>query len=195
MRSSKSSRTVLLEGLPLKCSNRDLNNHFSKFGPLTECIAMTNKKNGQCRGFGFVSFMWEHHCKVCIETHPHVIRGAKIALRLLDDEEVSEFEQNLPTRKLLISFVGKKLRKFDILDYFSKFGSVNVEIATDGENSPFFAYIVFNDEEMCKNCTRIAEHFITGHRVFIRPAVRKEVYKRAEQAERERLAREEKNKS
>lgn len=30
---------------------------------------------------------------------------------------------------------------------------------------------------MCKACTRIPEHFIAGHRVFVRPVVRKEVYK------------------
>lgn len=55
----------------------------------------------------------------------------------------------MPSKKLLLSFVGKRLRKFDIVEYFSKFGSVTVELGADGEVwfEKFFGSLI-----TCINC-------------------------------------------
>uniref|UniRef100_A0A915PH77 RRM domain-containing protein n=1 Tax=Setaria digitata TaxID=48799 RepID=A0A915PH77_9BILA len=181
-------RRILLERLNLKTSTSDIERFFTKWGPLSECIVMFDKNTRRSRGYGFICFVWDHHCEECLEAQPHSIDGVQIEMRPVKSISSNPIIKYVSTRKILVSFLGARLMTDDIEEYFSKFGAVHVDYAVDtlNEKPLYFAYITFDEVESCDSCINIGEHCISGHHVFIRKVIRREDLKKAEQMERVR---------
>ena len=64
--------TLFMHGLNPSVTQHDLIEYFSKFGELTEGVMMLDK-NGQSRGFGFITFSSSQAVRECLESRPHFI--------------------------------------------------------------------------------------------------------------------------
>ncbi|VDK71128.1 unnamed protein product, partial [Onchocerca ochengi] len=127
-------RRILLEKLNLKTSTNDIERFFTKWGPLSECIVMFDKNTRRSRGYGFICFVWDHHCEQCLEAQPHSIDGVQIEMRPIKGISSNPIVKYISTRKILVSFLGARLVIDDIEEYFSKFGTVHVDYAVDTLN-------------------------------------------------------------
>ena len=55
-----------------------LQNYFSQFGEVSDCIVMKNPQTGKSRGFGFVSYKDPASVDVVLSTSSHSIDGRKV---------------------------------------------------------------------------------------------------------------------
>ncbi|KAM3724782.1 Heterogeneous nuclear ribonucleoprotein [Dirofilaria immitis] len=181
-------RRILLEKLNLKTSTSDIERFFTKWGPLSECIVMFDKNTRRSRGYGFICFVWDHHCEQCLEAQPHLIDGVQIEMRPIKGISSNPIIKYISTRKILVSFLGARFIIDEIEEYFSKFGVVHVDYAVDtlDEKPLYFAYVTFDEVESCENCINIGEHCINSHHIVVRKVIRREDLKKAEQMERVR---------
>ncbi|VDN02493.1 unnamed protein product [Thelazia callipaeda] len=179
-------KRILLEGLNLKTSTNDIERFFTRWGPLSECIVLFDKKTSRSRGYGFICFVRNCHSEQCLETQPHTVDGVQIQMRLVKNTSSNPIAKYLRTRTILVSFLGAQLTISDIQNYFSSFGPNNVDYVVDRitEKTLYFAYVTFDESESTECCVNLKEHYINGHRIFIRKFIRQEDLKKAEQMER-----------
>ncbi|CAG9539738.1 unnamed protein product [Cercopithifilaria johnstoni] len=181
-------RRILLERLNLKTSTSDIERFFTRWGPLSECIVMFDKNTRRSRGYGFICFVWDHHCEQCLEAQPHSIDGVQIEMRPIKGVSSNPIVKYVNTRKILVSFLGAGLIVDEVEEYFSRFGAAQFDYAVDtlNEKPLYFAYVTFDEIESCNSCINIGEHCVSGYPVFIRKVIRREDLKKAEQMERVR---------
>ncbi|VDK81652.1 unnamed protein product [Litomosoides sigmodontis] len=181
-------KRILLERLNLKTSTNDIERFFTRWGPLSECIVMFDKNTRRSRGYGFICFVWNHHCEQCLEAQPHSIDGVQIEMRQIKDVSSNPIVKYVNTRKILVSFLNARLAVDEIEEYFSKYGVAHVDCAVDALNEEplYFAYVTFDEVESCNRCINIGEHCINGYPIFIKKVIRREDLKKAEQMERVR---------
>ncbi|KAK6100620.1 RNA recognition motif family protein [Brugia pahangi] len=181
-------RRILLEKLNLKTSTNDIERFFTRWGPLSECIVMFDKNTRRSRGYGFICFVWDHHCEECLEAQPHSIDGVQIEMRPIRAVSSNPIVKYVNSRKILVSYLSARLTIDELEEYFSKFGIARIDCAVDtlNEKSLYFAYVTFNEVESCDSCINIGEHCIGGYHIFVRKVIRREDLKKAEQMERVR---------
>ncbi|VDN20680.1 unnamed protein product [Gongylonema pulchrum] len=141
MSTAPAEKRILLEGLSLKTSISDVEKFFTRWGPLSECTVMFDKNTGRSRSYGFICFVWEHHCDQCLEAQPHVIDGVQIRMRLIKDVSVNPVVKYLTTNKLLVSFAGAEISIDDIEKYFAKFGAAHVQYAVNSSTKVFVLHL------------------------------------------------------
>jgi RNA recognition motif-containing protein len=49
-------------GIHMETTTNELRSHFEKMGEVVDCVTMRHE-DGQCKGFGFVTFRGEHSCQ------------------------------------------------------------------------------------------------------------------------------------
>ncbi|VDM08939.1 unnamed protein product [Wuchereria bancrofti] len=181
-------RRILLEKLNLKTSTSDIERFFTKWGPLSECIVMFDKNTRRSRGYGFICFVWDHHCEECLEAQPHSIDGVQIEMRPIKAVSSNPIVKYVNSRKILVSYLSARLTIDELEEYFSKFGIAHIDCAVDALNEKplYFAYVTFDEIESCDSCINIGEHCIGGYHIFVRKVIRREDLKKAEQMERVR---------
>jgi multiple RNA-binding domain-containing protein 1 len=52
---------LFLRNLPFVCTERDLTEHFKKFGEIVDCQCVVDRRSGQCKGFAVITFMLPEH--------------------------------------------------------------------------------------------------------------------------------------
>ncbi|VDO24232.1 unnamed protein product [Brugia timori] len=131
-------RRILLEKLNLKTSTSDIERFFTRWGPLSECIVMFDKNTRRSRGYGFICFVWDHHCEECLEAQPHSIDGVQIEMRPIKAVSSNPIVKYVNSRKILVSYLSARLTIDELEEYFSKFGIARIDCAVDTLNEVHF---------------------------------------------------------
>ncbi|CAD7957954.1 unnamed protein product [Amoebophrya sp. A25] len=68
------SQKIFVGALPESCTSEKLKNYFSKYGPITGAVVITDHETNQSRGFGFVNFRNPQSVTKCLDDyHEHFL--------------------------------------------------------------------------------------------------------------------------
>lgn len=123
----KKAPKLFIGGLDPSTTLQTLENYFSQFGKLDDCVIKIHKSSAGRRNFGFVTYR-ESHTAHFVSTLKHVIDQKRVDCRKakVKDSPVDNFAKDpeFKTSKLFIGGLPKDLTVEEMKEYFSRFGQV-----------------------------------------------------------------------
>lgn len=74
------SLTLYVNNLPWTVSNRELQNYFSQFGPVTRASVIFDEQTGLSRGYGYVHFTYSKSYVKALQTELHSLEGKRLEI-------------------------------------------------------------------------------------------------------------------
>jgi RNA-binding protein Musashi len=146
---------IFVGGLDYETVEKDLENYFGQWGPLTDCrVVRFPPPDGRSRGFGFVSFASlaaKEHC-LAHNNGRHTIAGRQVDIRSADGKQQTsgsgdghETDSNERLlRKLFVGNLATGWAEEDLRSYFSKFGTVEAVATKQIQGkTPRFCFVIF----------------------------------------------------
>ncbi|CAN1242561.1 Heterogeneous nuclear ribonucleoprotein 27C, partial [Linum perenne] len=142
-------RKIFIGGLSKITSYETFNEHFGKYGEITDSVIMKDRYTGQPRGFGFITY-----------ADPSVVDKVMEDLHIICEKQV-EIKRTIPkgsahtkdfkTKKIFVGGIPSSVTEDDLQEFFSKYGRVvEHQIIRDHETnrSRGFGFIIFDSEEI-----------------------------------------------
>ncbi|CAN1146857.1 Heterogeneous nuclear ribonucleoprotein 1 [Linum perenne] len=140
---------IFIGGLSKITSYETFNEHFGKYGEITDSVIMKDRYTGQPRGFGFITY-----------ADPSVVDKVMEDLHIICEKQV-EIKRTIPkgsahtkdfkTKKIFVGGIPSSVTEDDLQEFFSKYGRVvEHQIIRDHETnrSRGFGFIIFDSEEI-----------------------------------------------
>ncbi|CAN6449273.1 unnamed protein product [Victoria cruziana] len=125
------------------------NKYFGKYGEITDSVIMKDRRTGQPRGFGFVTYADPAVVDKVIQ-ESHVINGKQVEIkRTIPKGAVTG--KDFKTKKIFVGGVPTTVTEEDFKNFFSKFGEVKEhQILRDHttNRSRGFGFITFDSEQV-----------------------------------------------
>ncbi|XP_022636951.1 glycine-rich RNA-binding protein 3, mitochondrial isoform X2 [Vigna radiata var. radiata] len=122
--------------------------HFGKYGEITDSVIMKDRKTGQPRGFGFITYADPSVVDKVIED-PHVINGKQVEIkRTIPRGAVGS--KDFRTKKIFVGGIPSNVTEDEFRDFFTRYGEVkDHQIMRDHSTnrSRGFGFITFDSEE------------------------------------------------
>ncbi|XP_045129684.1 RNA-binding protein squid-like isoform X9 [Portunus trituberculatus] len=159
-------RKLFVGGLSWETQEKELREHFSKFGEIESINVKTDPNTGRSRGFAFIVFSNIEAIDKVINEANHVINGKKV------DPKKAKARHG----KIFVGGLKPDLSDDDIKNYFGKFGSiVEVELPFDKQKNQRkgFCFITFEQEAVVTELLKTPKQKINGHEVDVKKATPK----------------------
>ncbi|XP_063853042.1 RNA-binding protein squid-like isoform X2 [Scylla paramamosain] len=159
-------RKLFVGGLSWETQEKELREHFSKFGEIESINVKTDPNTGRSRGFAFIVFSCIEAIDKVINEPNHVINGKKV------DPKKAKARHG----KIFVGGLKPDLSDDDIKNYFGKFGSiVEVELPFDKQKNQRkgFCFITFEQEAVVTELLKTPKQKINGHEVDVKKATPK----------------------
>lgn len=170
---------IFVGGLALSVSNDDLGGHFSRYGTVTDVVAMKQ------RGFGFVEFAEVSAAQAALDDGPHVLHGKEVSVRVAATREAmadvrgpshlqgvlkgqggSGGSQGSLPHKLFVGGLPKHLDTRQLEEYFSTYGSLSDAVVMGDRG---FGFVAFHDREAMERVLD-QDHFFDGQPFSVKQA-------------------------
>ncbi|KAK9902554.1 hypothetical protein M0R45_001490 [Rubus argutus] len=180
---AEQTRKLFVAGIPRQMVNETiLEEHFSQYGEVEECLIPLDRFTGQSRGFGFVTFTEQLVAERVLE-ESHSIFGKRIYVhpseprreRNLNNQEDQHVQRQGPYHPKMI-FVGglpHHLTEEDFINCFAMFGAIEdgVIIYDKITNMPRgFGFITFESEEAVKDVLKKSFYEVKNKMVEVQRA-------------------------
>ncbi|KAL6226301.1 hypothetical protein ACLB2K_000264 [Fragaria x ananassa] len=165
---AKQDRKIFVGGITREVDEDILEEHFSRYGIVEECVIVLDKITRQPREFGFVTFVEASVAKSVLE-ESHSICGEKIDVRpsepkrqrkqfnqegqhveQINQKEHHDQHQGYIPRKIFVGGLPRDLTEDEFKDYFAEFGAIEdgVIIHFKDSNTPKgFGFITFKSDD------------------------------------------------
>lgn len=190
-----------VKNMPKSWSDEDLKKQFTPFGPIASCVVMREsegEKEGESKGFGFVSFEEPEHAfaaaeGLCGKKFPGEEEGEELELFVGKAQSKEERERELRQKfeslkmeriakyqgvNLYVKNLDEAVTEDELRQAFSSHGTItSVRIMQDAANvSRGFGFVCFsNPEEATKAVTEMNGKLLSGKPIYVALAQRKEV--------------------
>ncbi|OVA20621.1 RNA recognition motif domain [Macleaya cordata] len=139
---------IFIGGLAKETTSAQFTKHFNKYGEITDSVIMKDRKSGQPRGFGFVTYADPSVVdKVIQETH--VINGKQVEIkRTIPKGAIGS--KDFKTKKIFVGGIPTSVAEDEFKDFFSKFGDVKEHMIMRDHatsRSRGFGFITFETEQ------------------------------------------------
>lgn len=140
-------RTVFVGGVPLSASEQDIWNHFARYGRVIN-VKVPIGKDGEKKGYAFVSFESSIEAKLAMQKGPHLIKSKKVAVRqCMSDAQAASATKQMQERKIFASGFKTGVSEEEVARLFSQFGPVcKVLSPRGGIGKRGFCYIVMSHQ-------------------------------------------------
>ncbi|XP_044502855.1 heterogeneous nuclear ribonucleoprotein 1 isoform X2 [Mangifera indica] len=122
--------------------------HFGKYGEITDSVIMKDRKTGQPRGFGFVTYADPSVVDKVIQ-EDHVINGKQVEIkRTIPKGAIGS--KDFKTKKIFVGGIPATVNEDEFKDFFMQYGEVQEhQIMRDHSTnrSRGFGFITFETEE------------------------------------------------
>nr|CAD7269042.1 unnamed protein product [Timema shepardi]CAD7580403.1 unnamed protein product [Timema californicum] len=156
-------RKLFVGGLGRQTTERELQDYFSKFGPVESVTVKIDQYTGQSRGFAFIVFMNSKSIDKLLETPEHYINKRKI-----DPKRVTKKSQQ---GKIFVGGLDPELTDDDIKAYFSQYGTI-VEVQTPFDKMKNqrkgFCFVTFDAKEVVYELLKNPKQYINGKEVDVK---------------------------
>ncbi|XP_046805672.1 RNA-binding protein squid isoform X3 [Lucilia cuprina] len=159
-------RKLFVGGLSWETSEKELREHFSKFGEIESINVKTDPQTGRSRGFAFIVFTQTDAIDKVNEAGEHVINNKKV------DPKKAKARHG----KIFVGGLTTEISDDEIKTYFSQFGNiVDVEMPFDKQKSQRkgFCFITFDSEQVVTELLKTPKQKISGKEVDVKRATPK----------------------
>ncbi|XP_075148202.1 RNA-binding protein squid isoform X1 [Haematobia irritans] len=159
-------RKLFVGGLSWETSEKELREHFSKFGEIESINVKTDPQTGRSRGFAFIVFATTDAIDKVNEAGEHVINNKKV------DPKKAKARHG----KIFVGGLTTEISDDEIKTYFGQFGNiVDVEMPFDKQKSQRkgFCFITFDSEQVVTELLKTPKQKISGKEVDVKRATPK----------------------
>ncbi|CAA2987606.1 heterogeneous nuclear ribonucleo 1 [Olea europaea subsp. europaea] len=139
---------IFIGGLARETTSEQFIKYFGKYGEITDSVIMKDKKTGQPRGFGFVTYADPSVVDKVIE-ETHIINGKQVEIkRTIPRGAIGS--KDFKTKKIFVGGIPTTVAEDEFKDFFSMFGEVKEQqIMRDHSSgrSRGFGFITFETEQ------------------------------------------------
>ncbi|KAK7381429.1 hypothetical protein VNO78_34111 [Psophocarpus tetragonolobus] len=139
---------IFIGGLARETTIAQFIKHFGKYGEITDSVIMKDRKTGQPRGFGFITYADPSVVDKVIED-PHIINGKQVEIkRTIPRGAVGS--KDFRTKKIFVGGIPSNVTEDEFRDFFTRYGEVkDHQIMRDHSTnrSRGFGFITFDSEE------------------------------------------------
>ncbi|XP_068666844.1 uncharacterized protein [Aristolochia californica] len=139
---------IFIGGLAKETTSAQFTKHFGKYGEITDSVIMKDRRTGQPRGFGFVTYADPAVVDKVIQD-VHVINGKQVEIkRTIPKGAVGT--KDFRTKKIFVGGIPTTVNEDEFKEFFAKFGEVKEhQIMRDHSTSRSrgFGFITFDSEQ------------------------------------------------
>jgi heterogeneous nuclear ribonucleoprotein A1/A3 len=136
-------RRLFVHGLGPGATSAALAAAFSPFGTLDECHAVTDRADGRCRGYGFVTFRRRSDARLALADASKRVGGRPVACQLASLGPVAP-SSSYSDRKLFVDKVPERAAHDALRGFFSRFGEIEKgPLGADRLTGLFRGYAIF----------------------------------------------------
>jgi len=175
--STETHRKLFIGGLNYSTTDETLNEYFSKFGELVDCVVMKFRDTKRSRGFGFVTYATIEQVDECQTGRPHTIDGTKVETKRATPRDDSGPGSGQTVCKIFLGGLKDGVSDENLKEYFGEFGSViQVEQMTDKATGRKrgFGFIEFDDyDPVDRLMLKGNHHMVNGFKIDVKKAISK----------------------
>ncbi|CAH3155642.1 unnamed protein product, partial [Pocillopora meandrina] len=168
---------MFVGGLSWETTAEGLQEYFSKFGDLKECLVMRDPNTKQSRGFGFVTFEDPTAVDAVLKACPHELDHKKI------DPKVAVPKRPQPklvtkTKKIFVGGVSASTTEEDLTNFFKQYGEVaESKLMFDKVTHRHrgFGFVTFETEDAAESACEEQFHLINDKKTEVKKAQPREV--------------------
>ncbi|CAL9061562.1 unnamed protein product [Musa banksii] len=170
---SSSAGKIFVGGVAWDTTEETFNEHFSKYGEITDSVIMKDKNTHMPRGFGFVTFADPSVIDKVLEDE-HVIDGRMVEVKRTVPREDMPSKAGNRTRKIFVGGLPTSLTEDELKEHFSLYGEVvenQIMLDHSTGRSRGFGFVTFKTEEAVdKIISEGRMHDLAGKQVEIKRA-------------------------
>lgn len=168
-------RKLFIGGLSYETTKEGLQEHFEKWGEITDCVVMTDPKTKRSKGFGFVTYKESSMVDEAQSNRPHTIDGREVeSKRPMPRDESQKEESKISTERMFIGGCDSNTVNEDSLrETFQEFGAIKeVSVIKDKETGKpkGYCFITFEDSDSVDKCVLRKQVELDGKRVDVKKA-------------------------
>ncbi|XP_030246994.1 RNA-binding protein squid isoform X1 [Drosophila navojoa] len=159
-------RKLFVGGLSWETTEKELRDHFGKFGEIESINVKTDPQTGRSRGFAFIVFTNTEAIDQVTAAEEHIINSKKV------DPKKAKARHG----KIFVGGLTTEISDEEIKTYFSQFGNiVEVEMPFDKQKShrKGFCFITFDSEQVVTDLLKTPKQKISGKEVDVKRATPK----------------------
>ncbi|KAK9119822.1 hypothetical protein Scep_017915 [Stephania cephalantha] len=140
---------IFVGGLAKETTPVQFTKHFGKYGEITDSVIMKDRRSGQPRGFGFITYADPSVVDKVIQDD-HIINGKQVEIKRTIPKGASMNSKDFKTKKIFVGGIPTTLGEGEFKEFFSKFGEVKEHmIMRDhaSSRSRGFGFITFDSDE------------------------------------------------
>lgn len=156
-------RKLFVGGLSWETSEKELREHFGKYGEIESINVKTDSQTGRSRGFAFIVFKCSDSIGKVNAAGDHIINNKKV------DPKKAKARQG----KIFVGGLTTEISEEEIQTYFGQFGTiVEVEMPFDKQKSQRkgFCFITFDSEQVVNELLKTPKQKISGKEVDVKRA-------------------------
>lgn len=139
---------IFIGGLARETTSAQFIKHFGKYGEITDSVIMKDRKTGQPRGFGFVTYADLSVVDQVIQD-THVINGKQVEIkRTIPKGAIGA--KDFKTKKIFVGGIPATVTEEEFKDFFTQYGEVkDHQIMRDHSTSRSrgFGFVTFDTEQ------------------------------------------------
>ncbi|GFQ70029.1 heterogeneous nuclear ribonucleoprotein 27C [Trichonephila clavata] len=158
---SEEAGKIFVGGLSWETTQEKLQEYFSRFGEVVDCVVMKNNETGKSRGFGFVTFKDVSCVAKVLSSGPHEVDGRTIDPKVCSSRDTQQGKKPGQYPKVFLGGLPPNCTETDLRSFFSRYGTVvEVVLMYDQEKKKprGFGFLSFETEDSVKQVC--AEHFV-----------------------------------
>ncbi|KAH7510681.1 hypothetical protein FEM48_ZijujUnG0099700 [Ziziphus jujuba var. spinosa] len=142
---------IFIGGLARETTSAQFIKHFGKYGEIIDSVIMKDRKTGQPRGFGFVTYSDPSVVdKVILDTH--IINGKQVEIKRTIPKGAGGGggSKDFKTKKIFVGGIPTTVNDDEFREFFSQFGEVKEhQIMRDHSTSRSrgFGFVTFDTEQ------------------------------------------------
>ncbi|KAJ4962120.1 hypothetical protein NE237_022030 [Protea cynaroides] len=139
---------IFIGGLAKDTTYVQFTKHFGKYGEITDSVIMKDRRTGQPRGFGFVTYADPSVVDEVIQD-THIVNGKQVEIKRTIPKGAID-SKDFQTKKIFVGGIPTTVTEDEFKDFFAKFGEVQEhQIMRDhaSSRSRGFGFITFNTEQ------------------------------------------------
>ncbi|CAI0456286.1 unnamed protein product [Linum tenue] len=139
---------IFIGGLARETTPAQFIKHFGKYGEITDSVIMKDRKTGQPRGFGFVTYADPSVVDQVIQD-THIINGKQVEIKRTIPRGAAG-PKDFKTKKIFVGGIPSAVTEDDLKEFFSQFGSIaEHQILRDHSTnrSRGFGFVTFEEED------------------------------------------------
>ncbi|KAK9768271.1 hypothetical protein K7432_001237 [Basidiobolus ranarum] len=170
MNNSLDEGKVFIGGLNWETSDATLQDYFSKYGEISDCVVMRDSATGRSRGFGFLTFVDPSVVDEVLKTDHH-LDG-----KLVDPKRAVPRDEQEKTEKIFVGGIAPEVHEEEFRAFFEQFGKViDATLMTDRETGRprGFGFVTFESSDGVERSLERGDLAIQGKMIEVKRAMPK----------------------